>query len=357
MPEEQEIENVEGRDAEISTEIEDIAGDAYDELLNSDESEEKSFAGESAAAENKRATEENPSKETATAKEGVEDENTTLIPDETANEAPQHWNQELKDSFGALNKLGGEHTELAAKIKQGMDQTYNGLLKDYQTSKQGVKATEEWQNQIIQRVGQIDPDLANNPQALANSTIEALDALTQLKKDPHGFVQKLAKAVNFDFNKVDDQPYQDPALNQELQKRDNEISQLTQQMQRLTNHIQTNSQTQQNQLLSTKIQEFATATSDSGALKYPHFSDAQVQGYMKIYGDNAFQTGVNITPEDAYNLACRTAGKDTKITQKMETEKVTPNKRITSTTPVAFKQNQSTEQITRDLYDEMVRAS
>jgi len=194
-------------------------------------------------------------------------------------EAPEHWAASDRELF---NNQPEAAKAFMLERHKSMEGDYTRKSQEFASDKRQYDAITDALSPYTAEFQQAGLDHAGAVRQLASWH-------NSLRTGGKAALSQLASMYNIDMSEPEDQEYLDPSV-RTLQ---NEVSQLRADSTRQTQAAQ---QEKQNQLLSV-IQQFETETSDTGALKHPHF---------KVLQDDItrlFQSGIAKDLPDAYSKA------------------------------------------------------
>lgn len=231
-----------------NTELSASFNDAFDEDIEDVEAEDIEVD------ETEAETPENPEPEAPQAEETPE-----------PLEPPEYFTAEQKEAFKQIQDRAvqeawaNQYTEHQSYIGQRQQEIADAKrnLEMYQQYQQALEPI----NPILQKYGQ-SPAMAIAQMAHYRQMLEV---------DPVSLIKEVAQERGIDLNQlVEEQPYIDPHVSQELQT----LKQQNQQLQQAIGQFQQGQQNQSAQAIQAEIEAFATAKDDSGQPAYPYFEKA-----------------------------------------------------------------------------------
>lgn len=329
-----------------------LANQAYDEL-------EAAEQGLEETTETVEPTEEIPEGEQSEAEEK---------PQETAIEAPQEWNQQLKDALASIPTPEG---------KQALIDAHKNMYRDYQADKQALAPMKQTAEMVMKHVQPLENELRMRGQSSQQYIDTVFATAESLNNDPHKTLEYLNQLYNFEpkAKNPENEEWVSPEQEQ-IKALQAELDAIKQGQQQFQNQQQ---QTQQQQNLEAQKaqaadteRQFKDAKLPDGTLAHPHFSDPEVRDKtiqlaflemqkLQQHAQAQMAQGIQpdpITPEQvaqidemAYQQAVRIYGKD--VAEKPRAEKP---QRLKATPPVDDIPNLTTRQITEREYDRLANS-
>jgi len=194
-------------------------------------------------------------------------------------EAPEHWSASDREIFN-------NQPEAA---KAFMLDRHKSMEGDYTRKSQEFASDKRQYDAITDSLAPYTAEFQQAGLDHAGAVRQLASWHDSLRSGGRAALLQLASMYNIDMSEAEDQEFLDPSV-KALQ---NEVSQLRADSTRQTQAAQ---QEKQNQLLAV-IQQFETETSDTGALKHPHFKALQ-DDITRL-----FQSGIAKDLPDAYSKA------------------------------------------------------
>ena len=302
---------------EIMQELEAKGSDADDDSEDDQPRDEfgRFVSKEAEKAEAESATADEPDEETevkaseeseaedSEAEEPVEDESSTE--ERIVIDAPHEWSLEEQNTF---REIPDEYKQFVLDRIDAANSTNTEL------------------SERVSRYNEMDEMFKPRREAWARSGMDDVSAIRQLlalsdwaTRDPEGFAIQYVKNNNipadriYDLsglvqNDVDeniDDEYTDPqvkALRQQISRQNEQIQQLVGTVGDLRTGIESQTKTveqERQETVKRQVQEFATATDETGKLAHPYFND--VQHLITSF----ISSGAASDLHDAYDMACR----------------------------------------------------
>lgn len=227
------------------------------------------------------------------------------VPEYSPLEAPEFWGPEHKEIFTKLQAI--EHAEAQEIARQAAQSWHDQWKNDqkYITQKSQTLAEEKRQyEQQLQEYNQVQKALEPIRDIWASQGVAAPIGIAQmaywgklLHTDPKALITEVANYSGLDLNQVvEDQPYIDPHIQQEL----GSLKQQNQQLQQAIGGFQQGQQQQQqNQAIFQQVAAFEQDVDDNGQLKHPYVEEVAKDMVDLLFIQN---NGIN-TLEDAYQRA------------------------------------------------------
>ncbi len=214
-------------------------------------------------------------------------------PDGGEVESPfEHHPEWSKDTRAAIDELlkAENGRRYAETFRKQWDSGWNSW-RTTQSERDKYRAAAERWNGVIQpyeqqyRMSGMDP---------VNGVQQALAWAQAIQQNPQQTLQQLAQMYGVDFSKAkEDEPYVDPYVKQIEQQYAQRFGRIEQ---AINGVLGTFTQQSQSQALG-YIEQFATATDESGNLLHPHFNDIPTDELVKL-------VNAGYPLDKAYQIAC-----------------------------------------------------
>ena len=346
----QENAEVQENDTEMTTN--DLAAEAFDELEAANEPIVEAEQPEVAEAV----------EETAEQVEEKPEEQHELVV-----EAPQEWNQQLKEAFETLP---------TPEAKKALKDAHMNMYKDYQADKQALAPIKATAEMVMKHVSPLEGELRMRGQSTQQYIDTIFATADGLNTDPHKTLAYLNQIYDYkpETPQADDtwvSPEQEEitALKAELDaiKQGQQQFQTQQEQQQQQQFFDAQKSAQDH-----AERQFREAINPDGTPAHPHFSDPEVYRLTNLFADQeaarlqqqkqeAVQRGETFQPltetqvkeltEKCYQMAVRATGKDA-----AEKPKAAIQPRIKSTPPSNTEPPMTTAQIAAAEWEKMANS-